>query len=184
MTYCKRFDNSCYHHQCIAMFVYQSWLVAILEVELRCCSGLLLCTDDDNRSYRNVCNMSFTWCFYANVLCAYTHMRHTYMHLHTYAHTCTYIHTYALTYSIHAYAHMQTDRYRIPNSFLYAFLILFLISMLLIFLSFAFFVFILSFAFLLFRGSSQKNAWITVPTYLVSTLFQNKKDKHQACPGP
>ena len=30
-TYCERFDNSCY----------------------------LQCTDDDNRSYRNVCNMSF-----------------------------------------------------------------------------------------------------------------------------
>jgi len=34
-TYYKRFDNSCYR------FYY------------------LQCTDDDNRSYRNVCNMSF-----------------------------------------------------------------------------------------------------------------------------
>jgi len=40
MTYCKHFDNSCYHHQ--LQYTHQ-----------------LQCTDDDTRSHRNVCNMSF-----------------------------------------------------------------------------------------------------------------------------
>jgi len=37
MTYCKRFDNSCYHHQCIANHA----------------NHYLQCTDGDNKSYRN-----------------------------------------------------------------------------------------------------------------------------------
>jgi len=45
-TCCKHFDNSCYH-QCIA-------LISALQL----CS-FVQCTDDDNRSCRNVCNMSF-----------------------------------------------------------------------------------------------------------------------------
>ena len=47
-TYCKRFNYCCYHHQCIA--------------NCRICHTKTLlnlqCTDDDTRSYRNVCNMS------------------------------------------------------------------------------------------------------------------------------
>jgi len=48
MTYCKHFDNSCYHHQCIAN-----------RTAARSLQFYLQCTDDDNRSYWNVCNMSF-----------------------------------------------------------------------------------------------------------------------------
>ena len=39
LTSCKRFDNNCYHLQCIAI-------------------AILLCTEDDNSCYRNVCKMS------------------------------------------------------------------------------------------------------------------------------
>jgi len=60
---CKRFDNSCYHHQCIA----NRTAVILLQVlnghagepAARSLQFYLQCTDGDNRSYLNVCNMSF-----------------------------------------------------------------------------------------------------------------------------
>jgi len=64
-TYFKRFDNSCYHHQRTAnnlQFFRGTQKFRFVVHETRKCwiaANNLQCTDDDNRSYRNVCNMSF-----------------------------------------------------------------------------------------------------------------------------
>jgi len=60
MTYCKRFDNSCYHHQCIANFCTHSWKLvwkkSIVSLLLKFCPVYYLfnfCPAQEAQSYPN-----------------------------------------------------------------------------------------------------------------------------------